>query len=270
MSHLYTVGVSPSVAALRKPAYASLRKAAYLHIQRKITSGELRAGSSVSELSVAKELGSSRTPVRDAIGQLVAEGLLEQIPNRGAVVVELGRQDIIDLYELREALEVFAVGKAARSAVDRASLEHLGRLADETLMLSDELSRSGERGLNPEQLRRFVAGDLGFHSSLMRLAANPRILKVVNETRILIRIFAIHRHGHTAEELDEIHKQHRAILGAVADQDPARAMASLAEHIESSARERLAEYDDWEREASLRSALPVFFDFHGEAGSDDV
>src|SRR5580658_1370278 len=91
-----------------------MRDQAYLYIQRKILAGDLQAGKAVSELTIAKELGSSRTPIREALGQLVAEGLLEQIPNRGAVVVQFGRQDIIDLFELREALEAYAVEKVAR------------------------------------------------------------------------------------------------------------------------------------------------------------
>ena len=91
-----------------------MRDQAYAYIQKKILSGDLPAGGAVSELNIAKELGSSRTPIREALGQLVAEGLLEQIPNRGAVVVQFGRQDIVDLFELREALEAFAVEKVAR------------------------------------------------------------------------------------------------------------------------------------------------------------
>jgi DNA-binding GntR family transcriptional regulator len=90
----------------RRTAPDSVRAKAYLHIQRKIAAGELPTGSALSELALAKGLGSSLTPIREAIGQLVAEGFLEQTPNRGAVVVQLTRQDIVELYELREALEV--------------------------------------------------------------------------------------------------------------------------------------------------------------------
>ena len=61
------------------------RSGVYLYIQQKIVSGELQAGEAVSELAIAKELGSSRTPVREALGQLAAEGFLDQTPNRGAV-----------------------------------------------------------------------------------------------------------------------------------------------------------------------------------------
>src|SRR6476646_9375274 len=107
----------------------SIRGRAYVRIQRKIASGELAAGTALSEVALAAELGASRTPIREAIAQLVAEGLLEQTPNRGAVVVQLKRHDIIELFELREALELYAVTKAARQAVPETEVKHLQTLA---------------------------------------------------------------------------------------------------------------------------------------------
>lgn len=241
----------------------SVRQRAYLYVQRKIASREYPSGSAISELSVARDLGISRTPVREAIGQLVAEGLLEQIPNRGVVVVQLTRNDIVDLYELREALEVYAVGKAAKLPLPSADLQRLQTLADELVTLRSELLESAATELNPEQMHRFVVSDLGFHTLLMRVAANARILKVVNETRLLIRIFAIRRTGHTAADLERIYKQHCDILGAVSARDSERAMRILSEHIQNSQKERLAEHDYWERERSLSSHLPVYVPISG-------
>lgn len=241
----------------RRTPKSSVRERAYLHIQRKIASGELSAGQAISELSLAKELGISRTPIREALGQLAAEGLLEQSPNRRAVVVKLTRQDTIELYELREALEVYAVGKAARQLLRRADLDKLQSLTDAILTLKDELDRSGKSGLDQEQMHRFVAYDLGFHTLLMRLATNPRILKVVNETRLLTRIFAIRRQGHTGSLLEDIHRRHSEVVRAIAEQDPQRAMRAISEHIQVSLRERLDDFDHWEIEASLRETIPA-------------
>lgn len=241
-------------------ADSSIREKAYLHIQRKIASGALKAGSAVSELALAKELGSSRTPIREAMGQLVAEGLLEQTPNRGAVVIQLTRQDIVDLYELREALELYAVVKAARQPVRTPILDQLQKLADETLALKGELEQSGQKALNPLQMHRFMSSDLAFHALLMRMAANARILKIVNETRLLIRIFAMRHRGHEVAELERIYRQHCDLLRAVADQDSEQARRILSDHIQTSQRERLEEYDHWERENALREMVPAFFD----------
>ena len=226
---------------------------AYLLIQKKIASGELPAGSLLSELAISKELGSSRTPVREAVGQLLAEGLLELSPGGGIVVTRLTRKGIVELYELREALEIFAVGRAARNVMKPADRERLGDLIEETQVLLKELKASGKKELNPEQMRRFSVSDLGFHALLIRMAANARILKVVNDTRLMIRIFGIQISGHRRDELERIYKQHRDILQAVVEQDAERAQRLLAEHIQASARERLDSFDHWEREVSLAS-----------------
>ena len=162
-------------------AKGSLRERAYAHIQRKIASGEMKPDSPVSEQIIAQELGMSRTPVREAIGQLTAEGLLEQTANRGTLVVQFKRQDIIDLYELREALEVYSVSKAARSSVRPVDLARWQDIVDEILVLKRELDQSGKPTLDFEQMHRFVTSDLTFHVMLMRLAVNHRMLKVVNE-----------------------------------------------------------------------------------------
>jgi DNA-binding GntR family transcriptional regulator len=93
--------------------------------------------------------------------------------------------------------------------------------------------------------------DLGFHALLIRMASNARILKVVNDTRLMIRIFAIQRKGHQRVELERILKHHRAILQAVLARDADGAKRLLAEHIQASGRERLEEFDQWERENHL-------------------
>ena len=224
---------------------------AYQLIQQKIATGELRAGTLLSELAISKELGSSRTPVREAAGQLLAEGLLELSPGGGLVVPQLSRQGIIDLYELREALEVFAVGRAAREGVRPADKQRLESLLEETQILITELKATGRKELNAEQMKRFAVADLGFHAMLIRLSSNARILKVVNDTRLMIRIFAIQRSGHRRIELERIYKQHQAILQAVLDHNDEDAKRLLAEHIQSSGRERLDEFSRWENETHL-------------------
>ncbi|MHB1022172.1 MAG: GntR family transcriptional regulator [Acidobacteriaceae bacterium] len=240
----------------------SIREKAYLHIQKLIASGSLAAGSGVSELLLAKDLGSSRTPIREAMNQLAAEGLLEVSPQGGMVVAQLKREDIIELYELREALEVYAVGKIARMPMRPADKDRLQHRIDEILVLKNELEASGDAELNSAQMERFLACDLGFHALLMSMAQNTRIQKIINETRLLIRIFAIHRRGHDAALLEEIRQHHQRVLDAVAAQESDLATKAIAEHIQASQRERLNEFDQWRREAALRQSYPVFFDIH--------
>ena len=80
----------------RRTGATSVRERAYRHIKKLISDGILEAGSPISELLLAKELGSSCTPIREAMKQLDAEGLLEQSQNGGMTVAQLKREDIIE------------------------------------------------------------------------------------------------------------------------------------------------------------------------------
>lgn len=240
----------------------SIREKAYLYIQQLVASGQLAAGSGISELLLAKELGSSRTPIREAMSRLAAEGILEQSPNGGMLVAQLKREDIIELYELREALEVYAVGRAARVPMRPADQDRLQHLIQELSKLQNELKKSRQNALDAGQMERFIACDLGFHALLMSMTHNSRLQKIINDTRLLISIFAIHRAGHDAAALASIHEYHQRVLDAVVRQDAGAAMKAIADHIQASQRERLNEYDHWRREASLRQSLPAFFDVH--------
>jgi DNA-binding GntR family transcriptional regulator len=247
--------------ALKSVSAGSMRERAYAYIQRRIASGDLKPEVPISELVLAKELDMSRTPVREALGQLVAEGLLEQTPNRGTLVVQLKRQDIIELYELREALEAYSARKAAQLQLRAVDLQRWRDFSDEVSHLKSELEASGKPALNREQMQRFVASDLSFHNMLMRMAVNERMLKVVNETRLLIRIFAIERPGYDPPTLERIYQQHSAIIQAVTDHDVALATQLLTQHIRTSLEERLEAYDVWERETSLQKSIPTFLGF---------
>jgi DNA-binding GntR family transcriptional regulator len=241
----------------------SIRQKAYTCIQRKIATGELAAGSAISELDLAKELGSSRTPIREAISQLVAEGLLEQNPSGGVFVTQLTRESIIDLYELREALEMYAVGKVARLGLLRpAEKEQLQKLIDAVQDLKNELLKSGEGRLNAEQMNRFIAADFSFHSLLIGLSQNVRIHKVVIETRLLMRIFSMYLKGHDIPALDRICHQHQELLDAIERHDGPATAKIISDHIMVSQRERLEEFDLRKREASIRKSIPAFLEMY--------
>jgi len=236
---------------------SSARERAYEYIQGKILSGEWSGGTVLSELALSKEMAISRTPIREAVRQLAGEGFLEQAPNRVMAVASLTRADIADLYELREAIEVYAVGKAARFTLSDAHLERLrGFLKDSEALVAD-LDASGRGRLDEEQMQRFIHADLGFHTLLLHTAANRRMLKLVSETRLLIRIFSIRRDGHSADQLRAINRQHAAILEAVAAGRGDEAKNLLGEHIRVSGQERMEAYDHWERERVLNGSLPT-------------
>jgi DNA-binding GntR family transcriptional regulator len=240
----------------RKNDDQSIQERAYLYLRGQILSGELAPGAPISEASIARQLGNSRGPLREAVRRLTAEGFLRPAPTGGSTVVEFSRRDIAELYDLREALEVYSAGRAAEHGLRPDELETIARLVADVLLLRDELLLSGQPHLNTDVMRHFVRVDLQFHSMIIRAAANSRILKVVADTRVLLNIFAIRRKGHNAEQLTQIHRYHSEVLAAIADKDAGRAMRLLGEHIRLSKEERLKEFDERDRELALVDALP--------------
>ena len=216
----------------------SIRERAYHLIQQKIVSGELTSGTAISELSLAKELSSSRTPVREAIGQLVSEGVLEQIPNRGTIVAQFTRHDILELYELRKRLKSTPL-KRSRSKRSTVQTRNGCMVWSTKFMCSTRNWSLLTDRFNQEQMQRFVRADLAYHTLLLRLAANRRILKVVQDTRLLMRIFSMRREGHDPGLLVQIHRFHREILDAVVAGNGEAAKRLLREHIQLSRQERL-------------------------------
>lgn len=234
---------------------ASLRQRAYDHLQQKLISGELTAGSMVSEQSVASEIGMSRTPVREAIRALEHEGVLQQVPRYGTIVRKLDRKDLIELYELREAVEPFAVAKAA-STVLPEDLISLRRLCDEFETLGKELKKSKLPALLAPQMQRLLSADLGFHLLLLRASGNQRMMKIVSDSRLLTGIFGTQRQAHTLAVLQQTHRDHAAILDAVEIGDGKNASRLMAEHIRHSKQQALDSYDQ-EHHAAPGRPIPL-------------
>ena len=220
----------------------TLSRRAYDHLQQKLISGELRAGSMVSEQSLASEIGMSRTPVREAIRTLEQEGVLEQLPRFGTRVRTLERRDLVELYDLREAMEPFAVANAA-AAVLPEDVVSLRRVCDEIQTLAGELKKSKIPSLDAAQMQRLLSVDLGFHLMLLRVAGNHRMMKIVSESRLLTGIFGTQRQAHTAQVLEQTHREHAAILDAVERGDGKAAARAMALHIRSSKQQALDAYD---------------------------
>ncbi len=226
---------------------------AHQHIVGRISAGDFSAGSALSELSLAAQLGISRTPIREAIGQLVAEGILQK-SSRGAVVAEPTRQDIIELYEMREAFEVFNIGKVAGRGLSTRELETIGAEVEQVKTAAAQLKASGGNRLTGEALRSFLACDLRFHARLLQAGGNVRMLRQLDATNLLLRVFTLRREHHTVTLLEEVYSYHLGIVNAAAAGRPEEAKRLLADHIHLSRNERLAEYEDHQLHKSIGTA----------------
>jgi DNA-binding GntR family transcriptional regulator len=250
----------------KKGSPRSARERAYMCIQQKIADRKISAGNAISEVALAAELDLSRTPVHEAIRQLLGEGLLEEDSNGSIVVVRLSRQDFMELYELRAVLESHAISKIAKRRIDGKDLERLQALAGDIKDLRNQLIKSGKKTLSDAQMKQFEMADISFHTFLMSIAENTAALKYFGKVRYLIRVFAARHAGHDAEALARVHKEHLDMIHALAEGNAEKAVQAVSQHVQTSQQERLKEYSHWEREALLRSHIQEIF--HVEQGED--
>ena len=199
----------------------SLGGRVFQKIRSDILSGKYKENDELRENTIGKELGVSRTPVREALRQLELEGLVTIIPNRGAYVTGISHKDIWDIYVIRSMLE----GLCARWAVDHIMEEQLDEL-DETILLS-EFQMKKESGFSTDQV---AALDGRFHAVLYE-ASGSRILSHV--------LTDFHNYVQTARKSSIVSedrarksiREHKQILRAIRERDPEMAEQLANEHI---------------------------------------
>ncbi len=227
----------------------TLRQQAYRRIRAKFLSGELVAGMTLSENQLAKELGMSRTPVREAIRQMEIEGLLDYAPRFGAIVRTPDARELGEMYEVREALESFAA-EAAAQAIRPESLARLGQLRDAMRQISRQFEQTGAASLEGDLLQRFLELDLEFHQVIVDAAGNRYLSKIIKDTRLLVRVFTSTFWRYDREKLAEANEFHTRLLDALRDQDTEVARNTTVEAMQVSKKNAL---QGWEKQARLSS-----------------
>lgn len=202
-------------------------------IRAKLLDGSLPPGSRLDYKLLAKELGVSTTPVREAVTQLASEGFVELVPRLGAVVRSLNQNSAREFYEVREAVETFAALKAA----ERLSVRHLEMLRKQLEIMERHYAEVRGRGgdkLDPPALHEFLDADLAFHKTILLGARNPALARTVEESHIQSRIFFADRGIHDLMRLRLACEQHAAILEALEKRDGQAASEAMRHHIQTS------------------------------------
>ncbi len=190
----------------------------YESLVEMIVTGKLPPGEPVSELELARTLEVSRTPVHEAIKQLVKDGLVVQSANRRPVVVAFGGEDIQDVYEMRKILESAAAAKAAQQ-MDRQTL---GRLTDALGDFRKQFKRAGA-------IQRWVNLDDEFHSAIAVASGSSRLAADIHRYRQLHRVF---NRSHTdAKVLTQAAEEHERILAAIEKRDSDAAQQAMLGHL---------------------------------------
>jgi DNA-binding GntR family transcriptional regulator len=187
-------------------------------IRDAIADGRLEPGQRLKEEELARELGISRTPVREALLMLQTEGLLEAAPNRGAAVRTYETEDLDDLYQLRAVLEGFA----ARLAAARISAGDVTRLRE-----------SCERfvALRAEaDVVELVRENVLFHDLILEAAGSERLTQMV---RTVIQLPLVYRsyHWYSPEQKLISEHYHRQLTSALAMREAERAEIVMKEHV---------------------------------------
>jgi len=201
----------------------SLRGKVFFHIQNDILNGKYKPGDSLIETRLSEELGVSRTPIREAIRQLELEGLVQAIPNKGAIVTGISAKDIEDIYTIRMMIE----GLAAKWAAENITGEELEELKEAV-----ELEEFYTVKNDTQHLLKF---DSRFHEIIFKASKSKPLLFMLSTFHNYIqraRVTSLGSPGRAQRALDE----HKAILKAIMDGDPENAERLTTEHIKNASK----------------------------------
>lgn len=198
---------------------STLEEKVYNILEDQILSQKLRAGDSVTEMKLSKELGVSRTPVREALQRLDREGLIKLRPNKGAVVVGISERDLIDIYKIRMRLE----GLAARIAAENADETLIRQLSDNIELTEFYMSKG-----NIEKLKDL---DSDFHDIIYGYCQSRILGKTLSELHryiVCYRKLSLSVKGRLERSLAE----HREIVEAIKKGDAEGADSLMSAHVE--------------------------------------
>ncbi|MFF9620920.1 GntR family transcriptional regulator [Streptomyces griseosporeus] len=197
----------------------AVRERVLAALRQEIIAGRLRPGDRLVERELAERFGVSRVPVREAIRALVAEGFVHFESARRTVVRRLTQADVRELFELREALEVYAAGLAA----SRATEEELAELRH----LLDKAAAATEAG----DAETITDVNTRFHDGILAMAGNSLLISVMEPVDGRLRWLTRQN-----EEWPQLLAEHRQLYDAIASGDPDRARAHALRHVQANYR----------------------------------
>lgn len=204
----------------------SIRQKIYGHIREQLLSGEIPPHQHLVEVKIAREIGTSRTPVREALHSLELEGLIEAIPRVGYVVKPIRESEVEEICEIRFAIEGIAVRWAMEKARQRL-VEELRK----NILLSEEKAIEGDP-------RAFIDMDSHFHEVIARLSGSKRLQELAQTLRrhmLRYRVQSIY----LTENVMRAIEGHKGILEAIEKGDMDDVQKAIKRHLEQSKRDVL-------------------------------
>jgi len=241
------------------------RQKAYEYIRERITSGGIATGERVSASALAREIGVSHIPVREAISQLQSEGLIVHRAHQGAFVKGASRDELVDVIEVRTLLESHAAASAARNASAR-KIEELDARWTTLCDSAEAITRAALPDIQ-DALKQFLNADLEFHMTILRSAGNRRVIQVIQELRVMTYMFGYRTNdplllSDPAAFVARNLRVHGDIYEAVRRRDAKAAKKAMAFHMRQAGKTVLTRFDrltrgDLKDDTPAPSALPV-------------
>ena len=212
---------SPARAANCADGAVTISERVFVRFRKAIVEGGIPPGSKISEPELAREYGVSRGPLREAIARLEACNLVVRKPNVGARVVSLSVRDLLELYDVREAME----STAARLAAERMSDAEIADLR--TLLEQQRQQTEVQEGIAYFQRE----GDLDFHYRIVQGSKNARLIGLLcNDLYHLVRMYR-YQFGMASPRVRPAFVEHEHIVNAIAGRDPQLAELLMRRHI---------------------------------------
>ncbi len=187
-------------------------------LRHEIVTGQLSAGTRLRQVEIAQRFGVSTTPVREAFGLLQSDGLVQIDTHRGVTVFLPTIQDLVEHYEIRMALEMLVVEKAAA--------HFQAQNAPPLVAILDEMHTTGDAA-------RYVELNQQFHLSLYRLGGRVRLVTMIEELRNASLAYNhLYAAADVPKDAERLDREHREILAACQAGDPVRAANAVRHHIQ--------------------------------------
>ncbi len=222
------------------------KQTAYAYLFRRLFDGTFLPNQRLIPAALAKEIGVSQVPVREAINQLHDEGLVVHAPRHGVFVRQMARKELVDLIELRRVLECNAAAQAARRITDEALRELKGSLRELHRQYLRCVAAPDDEHRMPA-MRDWMFADLNFHMALLHAASNEPVIKALREANVLTRMFGYRTDVPTSWKdptfLATNFAVHRKVYGAIRDRNPRAARRAMALHMNRAEKNILARFE---------------------------
>jgi DNA-binding GntR family transcriptional regulator len=195
----------------------------YEEIKNNILIGVFKPGEKLTETSLANDLEVSRTPIRDAIHRLEAEGLVTTTPHKGVTVTKLTKKDVQDFYQTRTVLEGLAAKLAAENATEE-ELEHFRSTFE-------KMEEVFEREKDLVNYKDIVKQNNQFHHIICEMAKNDVLVKMIESLRSPINVVRSTAWSSFRERKKETMREHREIADAILDKNGELAKERAEMHI---------------------------------------